>query len=274
MIFTSLLSVARHIANKQSLGAVFFTGMIMTGCAPSSSLENPRQLQPVKQAVPENFPESISDPFESANRRIDKVNEKLVLGVVRPTTGAYRYIVPAEARKSVTNFSRNITYPVRLVNNVLQGRWKDTGDESLRFLTNTTVGIGGLFDPATRWKIPKSDADSAQTLSKWGWQPNKYIMLPLLGPSDDLHVAGRVADTALEPWTYINNLSFVSGGITFNRLSGQAETIARFIKTEPDSYETLKYLWTYSSKESSPDWSVSAPKDLPSLQTLSVAAIQ
>jgi len=99
-------------------------------------------------------------------------------------------------------------------------------------------------------------------------------MLPLLGPSDDLHVAGRVADRALEPWTYIDDLSLVSGGVTFNRLSGQAESIVRFIKTEPDSYETLKYFWTFSSKKGPPDWSLSAPKDPASLQTLNVAAIE
>jgi len=141
MINSTLISAAKYFTNKQSLGAVFCIGMILTGCAPSPLLESTQKVS-VKQKTAATVPESIPDPFEPVNRRIDKVNEKLAVGVIRPTTGAYRYIVPAPARRSVTNFSRNITYPVRLVNNVLQGRWKGTGDESLRFITNSTVGIG------------------------------------------------------------------------------------------------------------------------------------
>ena len=266
--------VIQHIANKQSLSMIFFSLIIITGCTPHSSVALKHSEQSTRQKTSNSFPESISDPFEPVNRRIDKVNEKLVLGAIRPTTKIYRTITPLKARQSITHFSRNITYPVRLVNNTLQGRWKGAGDESLRFLTNSTVGIGGLFDPSTHWNIPKSEANSSQTLNKWGWQPHNYVTLPLLGPSDDLHIAGRVGDSALKPWSYINNLSFVSGGITFNNLSGKTESLARLIQTKTDSYEDLKYFWTYSSKKHTPDWSLSAPRDYSSLQTLSVAALQ
>jgi len=227
-----------------------------------------------KHQTPENFPDNISDPLEPVNRGIGKVNEKLLLGVIRPTTSVYRTIAPPPARKSVSHFSRNITYPVRLVNNMLQGRWKGAGDESLRFLTNTTVGVAGFLDPASRWNIPKSDASSAQTFYKWGWKPNNFVMLPVLGPSDDLHVAGRVGDKALEPWTYYENLSPLSGAITFNRLADQTETIVQFIQTEADPYVGSKYIWTYTSKHDPPNWALNGPQDLPSLHTINAATIR
>jgi len=256
-----LKSVTQHLPHQRLLGATFIAGILMTGCAPTVP-------------TPENFPDAISDPFEPVNRGISKVNEKILLGVIKPTTGVYRKIAPPPVRKSVRNFSRNITYPGRLVNNVAQGRWKGAGHESLRFVTNSTVGVAGLFDPATGWNIPKSDADTAQTFNKWGWNPNKYIMLPLLGPSDDLQLAGRIGDRALEPWSYLGSVSSVSAGITFNELADQAEPIAQFIEIENDPYVGLKYLWTYTSKEHEPNWAMTGPKDPASLRTLGVAALR
>lgn len=279
MLFSSPRTLDLSLPHRRWLGTAFLTIIIMTGCAPRPSLvdeqhEASKRPDAASHLPPENFPTLINDPFEPVNRGITSVNEKVLFGVIRPTSRIYHAITPAPARQSVSNFSRNITYPVRLVNNALQGRWKGAGDESLRFLTNTTVGIGGLFDPASHWNIPKSEAKSAQTFHKWGWKPQSYVMLPLLGPSDDLHVGGRFADRALEPLSYYPDLWPVNAGITFNRLSNRAEPIAQFIEVQTDPYEGLKYIWTYSSKESPPNWALSAPKHFPSLQTLSVAAIR
>ena len=258
---------------------VILTGTVMTGCSPVAPTsvqqsEFSKFPQTAGRQTPENFPDFLADPCEPVNRGIGMVNGGLILGVIRPTTQVYRTIVPPPARKSVTNFARNITYPGRLLNNVLQGRWQGAGDESVRFLANTTVGVGGLFDPATRWKIPKSDANFGQTFFKWGWNSNNYIMLPVLGPSDDLHATGLVADKVPEPWNYYAPLSPLSAGIVFNRLSDQTESIVQFMKTESDPYVGTKYFWSYVSKETPPDWNSAGPKDLPTLQTLNVAAFR
>jgi len=234
--FTSLKplsKVTQCVANYRYSAAGILASIIMTGC------------------------DGINDPFEPLNRGVSKLNEKLVHGVIRPSTHTYRTVAPEPVRNSVTNFSHNINYPVRLVNTIAQGRWKDAGDDSLRFLSNSTVGIAGLLDPATKWNIPKPEADSAQTLHKWGWKPNNFLMLPLLGPSDDLHAAGQLVDK----------------GIVFNRLSGQTEPIVQFLSIEADPYVGLKYLWKYSSKQHQPDWSIKAPLDPPSLRTLEVTTI-
>ena len=219
-------------------------------------------------------PEFIADPFEPLNRAVWAANQGLAVGVLQPTTRAYRTTIPQPARRSIRNFSRNITYPGRLLNNVLQGRWAGAGDESLRFLCNTTAGIGGLFDAASRWNLPKSDADFGQTFNHWGWRSNTFLMLPFLGPSDPSHAIGIACDKAAEPWTYFYPYSLVSPGTVYNDLSDRMEETVRFIRSETDSYAGLKYAWTYSSKDQSPDWTCTGPKDIPTLQTMGAALIQ
>jgi phospholipid-binding lipoprotein MlaA len=221
------------------------------------------------------FPDTLADPLEPVNRGIWAVNRGILTGVLQPTSRVYRTVVPTEARKSINHFSRNITYPGRLINNVLQGRWQGAGDESLRFLANTTAGIGGFFDVASKWNIPKSDADFGQTFYTWGWNPNGFIMLPFLGPSDDLNATGSIADRAASPWTYIDfPYSLGSPAGTYNRLSDRTEPTAQFIKAESDPYVGTKYIWTYASKNGSPDWKTTGPKDPSTLQTLGVVMIQ
>ena len=209
------------------------------------------------------------------NRGIWALNRGILTGVMQPTSRVYRTVVPTEARKSINNFTRNITYPGRLINNVLQGRWQGAGDESVRFLCNTTVGVGGFFDVASKWKIPKSEADFSETFFTWGWKPNGFVMLPLLGPSDDQNATGALADRAASLWTYLDpGYSLGSAVGTYNRLSDRTEPTAQFIKAESDSYVGVKYIWTYGSKDESPDWQSTGPKDPSTLQTMGVALIQ
>ena len=221
-----------------------------------------------------SYPEFIADPLEPVNRGIWAANKGLAIGVLQPTARAYRSVVPQPARRSIRNFTRNITYPGRLLNNVLQGRWTGARDESLRFLCNTTAGVGGFFDVASRWNLPKSDANFGQTFNRWGWKSNKFVMLPFLGASDPSHAIGIACDKAAEPWTYFYPYSLVSPGTLYNDLSDRMEETVRLIRSEPDSYAGLKYVWTYSSKDESPDWTSTGPKDISTLQTMGATLIQ
>jgi ABC-type transporter lipoprotein component MlaA/pimeloyl-ACP methyl ester carboxylesterase len=220
------------------------------------------------------FPEILPDPLEPINRGVFAVNKGILLGVVQPTSRVYRTVVPQPARQSIKDFTRNITYPGRVVNHLLQGRWQGAGDESLRFLTNTTVGVAGLFDVASKWDMPKSDAHFGQTFHHWGWQSNVYLMLPFLGPSDDSHAAGSVADRFAEPWNYKYPYTIGSYVSSYDRLADGAEPAAQFLRTESDPYVGIKYIWSYASKEDSPDWKVTAGPDIPTLETLGVANIR
>jgi len=116
-------------------------------------------------------------------------------------------------RTGIGNFGRNLTYPGRLINNLLQGKWSGARDESWRFVCNTTVGVAGFWDVATRWKIPKSDADFGQTFGQWGWKPHFFIMLPVYGPSNDRDTVGLTADTAANPLLYIAPYKFVGSSV-------------------------------------------------------------
>ncbi|MBC8125616.1 MAG: alpha/beta fold hydrolase [Gloeobacteraceae cyanobacterium ES-bin-144] len=217
-------------------------------------------------------PEFLADPFEPVNRGVWAVNKGFLVGVMQPTGRVYRTIVPSPARRSVRNFVQNITYPGRLLNNTLQGRWSGAGDESLRFLCNTTAGVGGLFDVASKWDIPKSEASFGQTFSYWGWKPKTFVMLPFLGPSDDSHAPALVGDSLVDPLFYF--YPYVSAVTRYNSLSERTEEAARFVQSESDSYEGTKYAWSYGAKEEPPNWVSTGAKDIPTLQTMGVAVIR
>lgn len=213
-------------------------------------------------------PEFLNDPIEPVNRGIWAVNKGLVVGIVQPTAKGYRKIAPPPVRESIANFRRNLTYPGRLINNSLQGRWKGAGDETTRFLANTTAGGLGFFDVATKWNIPKSDADFSQTFGTWGWKPSTFLVLPFSGPSDDRNATGYVFDSAAEPWTYADEYSLIGPVTAFNKLSERSEDAARLLISEKDSYSLGKYAWTYAAKDGEPDWQLRGPVDRPTLETL------
>lgn len=213
-------------------------------------------------------PEFLNDPIEPLNRGIWAVNKGLVVGIVQPVAKGYRKIAPPPVRESIANFRRNLTYPGRLINNSLQGRWKGAGDETTRFLANTTAGGLGFFDVATKWNIPKSDADFSQTFGTWGWKPSTFVVLPLGGPSDDRNLTGYVFDSAAEPWVYADEYSLIGPVTAFNKLSDRSEDAARLLLSEKDSYSLGKYAWSYAAKDGEPDWQLHGPIDRPTLETL------
>lgn len=195
------------------------------------------------------------------------VNEGLLVGVIHPSARAYRTVVPTRARESIRDFGRNITYPGRVVNHMLQGRWDGAGDETARFVTNSTAGVAGFFDPATKWNIPKSDADFGQTFGTWGWKPKNYVVLPFFGPSDERSALGLVGDKLSEPLNYYQPYDMISPAVTYNRLTDQSEEAKRMLQTDADPYATSKIAWTYGKKDGLPDLQMRGPVDLPTLQT-------
>jgi ABC-type transporter lipoprotein component MlaA len=247
------------------LGSLFASVVALIWICPMIRAEN---VAASPSATP--LPTVLADPFEPLNRSLWEMNRAILLGVMQPVGKMYRAVVPKPVRGSIANFSRNITYPGRVLNHALQGRWVGAGDETRRFICNTTAGVGGFFDVASTLKMPKSNADFSQTFGAWGWRPNSYVVLPLLGPSDDRHAVGSFADRAAAPWNYSESLMAASYGSTFNRLSDQIEDRVRMIQPEYDSYALTKYAWTHATKDQKPDWQVHGPVDLATLQTFGV----
>ncbi len=123
------------------------------------------------------------DPLEGFNRGVWAINRGADKVVIKPVTVVYRTVTPKPARDGVRNFFANVTEPWSFINNILQGKFGRAGRNLERFAVNSTIGIGGLFDHATRFKIKPASEDFGQTLAAWGANGGPYLMLPLLGPS-------------------------------------------------------------------------------------------
>ncbi|ALG89083.1 MULTISPECIES: MlaA family lipoprotein [Actibacterium] len=139
------------------------------------------------------------DPFEEQNREVHNANRDLDRTVVRPVSRTYGTAVPAPVRKGVSNFSSNLDLPGMVVNDLLQFRPVDAMTNAARFLFNSTVGIAGLFDPATSIHLYERDTDFGETLNVWGFGEGAYVELPLLGPSTERDAVGKIVDVALNP---------------------------------------------------------------------------
>ena len=123
------------------------------------------------------------DPLEKANRVVWSVNSTADKIIVKPVAKGYRAVAPRPVRQGISNFFANLAEPWSFVNNVLQGKPHRAAQNLGRFVVNSTIGIGGLFDPATRAGIPDNEEDLGQTLAAWGVNGGPYLMLPFLGPS-------------------------------------------------------------------------------------------
>jgi phospholipid-binding lipoprotein MlaA len=161
----------------------------LTGCA---------SLPPGAQPDPR-------DRFERFNRSVYKFNDALDRGIARPVAKAYVKVTPRPIRTGVSNFLANLSSPVTIVNDLLQGKLKGFGTDTARLVINTTIGIGGLFDPATKMGLEAGDEDFGQTLGRWGVHSGPYLVLPIFGPSSVRDGVGKVADQFSEPRSYIND---------------------------------------------------------------------
>jgi phospholipid-binding lipoprotein MlaA len=150
-------------------------------------------------------PRDAHDRFERVNRSVYGFNAALDRGVARPVAKAYVRIVPAPLRTGVSNFFENLDYTTTVVNDLLQAKPLPFVHDTARLLVNTTIGIGGLFDPATKLGMPTGDEDFGQTLGRWGVPTGQYLMLPVLGPSTSRDLVGKVGDHFTDPSSYVNN---------------------------------------------------------------------
>jgi ABC-type transporter lipoprotein component MlaA/pimeloyl-ACP methyl ester carboxylesterase len=215
------------------------------------------------------LPEPINDPLEPMNRGLWEVNKGLMIGVVQPSSKVYRAVVCPVLRTGIRNAGRNILYPKRVVNNLLQTRWTGARDESYRFLCNTFLGVGGLFDPATTaYEIPESEADFGQTMGSWGWRPKVYLMLPIMGPSNERDALGAVVDGLLNPLSYFEPYSYITTGVTYNNLTETVDTYVRSVKSDYDPYAVLRYAWTLKRESRLASLELEGEQDPASLETL------
>jgi phospholipid-binding lipoprotein MlaA len=162
-------------------------------------------------------PPNPADPWQGMNRPVFQFNDGVDHYVLRPVARGWTFITWDGLRDSVAKFYYNVAFPSRFVSNVGQAEGQQAIIEVARFLINTTVGIVGFFDPATRWGLPRRDEDVGQMFGRWGIPPGPYMAVPFLGPSDPRDLVGTVFDAALSPLTW-----FVPGSSVPNIINTRA----------------------------------------------------
>jgi phospholipid-binding lipoprotein MlaA len=186
------------------------------------------------------------DPWESFNERMFEFNRRLDRYALKPVAKGYDKVVPDDVQRMIANAFDNVGSVKRLVNSLLQAKWDGAGREFGRFLLNTTVGIGGLFDVAKHAGVQKSNEDFGQTLGVYGAGPGPYLILPFFPPMTVRDGIGRGVDGFLDPLSYL--LSFVELLIlkvedTVNDRSLNLELFQGFEETVVDMYSAVRHAY-------------------------------
>lgn len=134
------------------------------------------------------------DPWEPFNRKMHTFNNAIDRVIAKPLAKAYVKVVPRPVRLGVSNFFSNLYQPLSALNSLLQGKPKQAGQAMGRFALNVTLGLGGIFDPASDAKLPRISEDFGQTLGVWGWKQSRYVELPLFGPRTVRDIFGMAGD--------------------------------------------------------------------------------
>jgi len=149
-------------------------------------------------AEPAGFP----DPLERSNRGMLWFDQQMDRWMVDPLVKSYQYVVPPPARRAVRRFCLNINSASILINDLLQREWGDACVTAERFAINTTVGVGGLFDPAASLGMERHSSDFGQTLALAGIGSGPYLVMPLFGPSNVRDAGGTIVDFLMQPTLY------------------------------------------------------------------------
>lgn len=156
-------------------------------------------------SLPPNHQKNPQDPWESWNRGVYRVNDKVDRAFAKPVAKTYVRFVPQPIRTGVSNVMSNLTTPTVMFNDALQGKFLAAANDLGRFLLNSIVGVGGLLDPATSAGLAKNEEDFGQTLGHWGVKAGPFLELPFLGPSDLRDAPARVVDAYTNPRQYVHN---------------------------------------------------------------------
>ena len=217
---------------KKSLRAslLFLVFCLVSGCATTSSLTE------------EN------DPFEKMNRIILEYNLGTDRVILRPVAKSYRKIVPTPVRKGIGNFFSNLWEPMTVVNDLLQGKVGQAANDTFRFLVNTTAGVLGIFDVASKLKLPKHKEDFGQTLAVWGVPAGPYLVLPFLGSGNLRDATGLVPQFVHgDAAGYLDSPnSLYAGGVRLVDARSRLLDADGLLEVQPDLYLFLRETYRQS----------------------------
>ncbi|SDT45453.1 phospholipid-binding lipoprotein MlaA [Pseudomonas asplenii] len=196
---------------------------------------------------------NVYDPLESWNRRVYHFNYRFDQWVFLPVVDGYRYVTPGFVRSGVSNFFSNLGDVPNLLNSLLQFKGKRSLETTGRLLLNTTIGIAGLWDPATKMGLPRQSEDFGQTLGFYGVPGGAYLVLPFFGPSNLRDTGGLVFDFAAESQINFLNVSQASENhpeiYLLRAVDKRYTTSFRYGQlNSPFEYEKVRYVYTESRK--------------------------
>lgn len=194
-------------------------------------------------------PVDIYDPYEADNRGVHNFNRGVDALALRPAATGYGSFVPEPLRMGVANFSSNLATPSDVVNDLLQGNLGDAAHNTFRFVLNSFLGFGGLFDVATQGGFEERGTDFGQTLAVWGAPEGAYIEVPFFGPRTERAFAGNVVDLVLNPVNYVFGPEYAvivygaaAGTVLDNRFV-LGDTLDDILYNSADSYVLLRSLY-------------------------------
>ena len=202
-------------------------------------------------AEPSDPQAPVDDPWEGFNRHVHGFNNTADQLVFRPLAVGYDTVAPAPVKAGVSRFFANLGMPATAVNQALQGRPRHAAQSLGRFAVNFTVGIGGVFDPATHFGVPQhAPQDFGQTLATWGWSESRYLVLPLFGPRTLRDTVAIVGDQPLSPLGQVHSSVAAAGLQMMEVVDGRARMLPldKFRRDAFDDYLLVRDAWAQRRK--------------------------
>ncbi len=238
-------------SNPLLLAAFASAGLVTVAAAQTPIGPQPAPVAglPERNSIPATAAAAIDDPWERTNRKLYDFNTRLDRVVLRPGVVFYHHATPTPIRRGVHNILLNMTHPIIIMNDAVQLRPSRFMVALGRFAINSTAGVGGVFDVATRIGLPYHSSDFGQTLGRYGVRTGPYVFLPILGPSTVRDLAGRGVDAVVDP---LNSIRYegrdvlapvraVVGGIDAR---DQVDPLLKDVnRTATDPYATLRSLY-------------------------------
>lgn len=225
-------------------GSLLIIAMLLTGCATTGN--NP------------------ADPWEGWNRKIYDINKSVDSAVAKPIAKGYKAVTPDVLEKGISNVFSNLEDVPNFLNNMLQGKPGDSISDLTRFVVNSTLGVAGLWDPASKMGLEKHDEDFGQTLAVWGVSDGPYVMLPILGPSTVRDTLGRVVDSQTDLLNQIEHIP-TRNQITFIELLDQRSGLMAFedqLEGAADEYVFVRDVYLQNRKYKIYDGDIPFDEDL------------
>lgn len=197
-------------------------------CATKPPADDPAALAEYK---------ATNDPIEPLNRSLFEFNQELDRVVLKPIATVYRDNVPEPARDSIQNFMQNLDTPMSLANEVLQLKFKKAGISLSRFAINSTIGVGGLFDPASTLGLKYNREDLGQTLGRYGVPEGPYLMVPLMGPSNPRDAFGDLVEAYFNPISKVLPIEARGAISVVNFVDSRSRTIEILDELEKSSVD-------------------------------------